>query len=53
MALDVRILIVLVAAVFAAFAPPADAQLLGQRRVETSLHASRAARIQASTPLSN
>jgi thiol:disulfide interchange protein DsbD len=43
MALDVRILIVLVAAVFAAFAPPADAQLLGPRRVETSLHASRAA----------
>jgi thiol:disulfide interchange protein/DsbC/DsbD-like thiol-disulfide interchange protein len=43
MALAVRTLIALTVALFAAFAPPADAQLLGPRRVETSLHASRAA----------
>jgi DsbC/DsbD-like thiol-disulfide interchange protein/cytochrome c biogenesis protein CcdA len=43
MALVVRTILALVAVVFAALAPPAEAQLLGPRRVETSLHASRAA----------
>jgi DsbC/DsbD-like thiol-disulfide interchange protein/cytochrome c biogenesis protein CcdA len=43
MALVVRTILALVAVLFAALAPPAEAQLLGPRRVETSLHASRAA----------
>jgi thiol:disulfide interchange protein/DsbC/DsbD-like thiol-disulfide interchange protein len=43
MPLAMRLLITLAAVLFAALASPAEAQLLGPRRVETSLHASRAA----------
>lgn len=43
MPLAMRFILAFAAVLFAALASPAEAQLLGPRRVETSLHASRAA----------